>query len=91
MTDESGWYPDQPVTQSGDHDLAIADAVTGQLPAGSGSRGELVQPAGDADCDQRAPHPRVVGELGDWQRALVGVQGRRDPNHPQVSGHHLAW
>ena len=53
MADQAGWHPDQLVSQGGDHGLAVADAVTKELPAGSGGGGELVQPAGDADREQR--------------------------------------
>ena len=55
MADQAGRHSDQPVAQGGDHGLAVADAVTKELPVGSGGGGELVGPAGDADREQRTP------------------------------------
>ena len=60
VADEAGGHADQPVAQGGDHGLAVADAVTEHLTGGSGGGGELVQPARDADREQRTPHPRLV-------------------------------
>jgi len=42
VADKSGWDTDQPVSQGGDHGVAAADAMPGQLTAGPGGRGELV-------------------------------------------------
>ena len=73
MTDQPGGDADQPVPQGGDHGLAVADTVPEQAAVGGGGGGELVQPAGEAGGEQRAPHPRPV-DLG-ISRGQVAQRG----------------
>jgi hypothetical protein len=63
VTDQSGRDADQPVPQGCDHGLALAHAVPEQSALGCWSGGELMQPAGQGDTEQRTPHPRSV-DLG---------------------------
>ena len=54
--------------------MAVADAVTEQLPVGSGGGGELVNPAGDADREQRTPiHAGVDLGISRWQMPQRGA------------------
>src|SRR5512133_788419 len=77
VTDQPGRYPDQSVSQGGDHGLAAADTVAEQ-PGARAGRSELVQPAGDAGREQRTPHPggvdlRVSGREGPQGGPELGV------------------
>jgi len=52
------------VPQAGDHGFAAAEAVPEQSAAESWMGGELVQPAGDAGREQRAPTSTAVLTCG---------------------------
>jgi hypothetical protein len=58
VADQTARDAEQPVPQGGDHGLTVADAVPGQGAVGRGGGGELVQPAGQGDTEQRAPKSR---------------------------------
>ena len=60
VADQPGRDADEPVSQGGDHRLAVTDAVPDQAAVRAGAGGELVQPAGESGGEQRAPHPRPV-------------------------------
>src|SRR5947209_13217147 len=80
VADEATGHADQPVSQGGDHGLAVADAVSGQPAVGAGGGGEVVQPAGDADCEQSAPEPCLVDlgiSRGECRNAAPSLASRK--------------
>jgi len=65
------------VPRGGDHGLTVSHAVPSQSTVGCGNGGELVQPAGQGDTEQRTPHPRPVD---------FGMSGREMPQGGAVFG-----
>jgi hypothetical protein len=63
VADQPAGDGDQPPPQGLDQGFAAADAVTGQDGLAAGGGGELMQPAGHARHEQRAPHPGGI-DLG---------------------------
>ena len=69
VADQPGRDADEPVSQGGDHRLAVTDAVPDRAAVRAGAGGELVQPAGESGGEQR-PHPRPV-DLGISRREVA--------------------